>query len=264
MNESHISSHADLFFALREQLGPIYGSEDLCILLYALARREKPKVVVELGTGLGVTTSWIAAAMKENGFGTIYTFDNGSHFKRERIQNVTSSLSKPLSVITEGLESITYDEFLTRLFSVGEVETHVAFTEADIEKETVLSRLDDENIDWLFSDYSHGPGIVEKIVSAFLPYMSETSSIFLDSASTHIPSFLILERIIACLQDLKVPLTLRNFMTADELTSVLSLVGKSEITLRHLTEKRHRDQNSTAWIRFEPADVRPAGTEHFH
>ncbi len=55
--------------ALHNEIGLIYGGEDLAVLLYSLAKRECPKRVVELGTGLGVSSFWIAHALRENGFG---------------------------------------------------------------------------------------------------------------------------------------------------------------------------------------------------
>lgn len=37
--------------SLRESMGWVYGSEDLCVLLYSLVKRTRPRIVVELGTG---------------------------------------------------------------------------------------------------------------------------------------------------------------------------------------------------------------------
>jgi hypothetical protein len=72
--------HWEGLLKLREDLGPIYGSEDLCVLLYSLARRDKPRSIVEIGTGLGVCTCWIANALRENGFGRILSTDDGRDF----------------------------------------------------------------------------------------------------------------------------------------------------------------------------------------
>ncbi|CAE6698840.1 hypothetical protein CFBP6600_03740 [Xanthomonas arboricola pv. corylina] len=66
-----LGSSIEQLLRIREEIGWLYGSEDLCVLLYSLVKREKPAVVVELGTGLGVSTAWMAAAMKETGKGTL-------------------------------------------------------------------------------------------------------------------------------------------------------------------------------------------------
>lgn len=55
------------------------------MLLYTLARNIQPRVVVETGTCLGVSTIWIAAALRANGRGRIHTVDNYStHLDSER------------------------------------------------------------------------------------------------------------------------------------------------------------------------------------
>ena len=69
-----------LLAIMKSQIGPVYGSETLSMLLHVLALRERPLRVLELGTGLGTTTVWIAAAMAQAGQGEIVTIDNGSQF----------------------------------------------------------------------------------------------------------------------------------------------------------------------------------------
>src|SRR6266436_5037040 len=74
----------DSFALLKEyanRFGTFYGTEDFCIFLYGLAKMQRPKVILELGTGFGVTTFWLARAVVENGEGHIWTVDNGSHWQ---------------------------------------------------------------------------------------------------------------------------------------------------------------------------------------
>lgn len=61
--------------------GAVYGSEDQAQLFYALIKMQKPEVVLELGTALGVTSFWMAQAVKENGTGRVFTVDNGEAWK---------------------------------------------------------------------------------------------------------------------------------------------------------------------------------------
>lgn len=61
--------------------GAVYGSEDQAQLFYALIKMQKPEVVLELGTALGVTSFWMAQAVKENGSGRVFTVDNGEAWK---------------------------------------------------------------------------------------------------------------------------------------------------------------------------------------
>lgn len=46
------------------------------LLLYALVRLLRPRRVIEIGTALGHSTSWLAAALRDVGNGTLVTVDN--------------------------------------------------------------------------------------------------------------------------------------------------------------------------------------------
>ena len=49
-----------------DRVGAAYGSEDLALFLYALIKMQKPQCILELGTGDGAATVWMAQALKEN------------------------------------------------------------------------------------------------------------------------------------------------------------------------------------------------------
>lgn len=253
--------------ATRYQIGALHGSEDISVLLYSLVRRERPRVVVELGTGLGVSTVWIASAMKENGLGVIYTFDNGSHFEKESVKEFLRDLSGPIAPLSKIAQDGTYVEFVTALFELCDVQEHITLVndEIDIDSiDNIRSAIGPEPIDVIFSDYRHSPAMVEKIVAKFLPLMNETSSIFIDSASSHIPSFLTLERLVQQLNEQKLPKRLRLSMTDEEQTAARRVLETTNFKLVHLMEKLDRRQNSTSWIRLEPADLIPPVTTFFH
>lgn len=260
-----LSSKGDFFLLLREVLGELYGSEDICLLLYTLAKREKVEVAVELGTGMGVTSAWIAAAMRENGFGKIFTYDNGSHYHdHAHVKEVLASLDGPLRGLASLSQSADYASFLQGLFDQADVAQHIAFHQTEIGRPPVLEDLHGKSIDLLFSDFDHSPMMVQKIIGAFLPYMSPTSSIFVDSASTHLPSFYALNNMVSLLQDMRLPKSIAELLSHDEMLAALNLIGRSKFTLTHLVEKRDRAQNSTAWIRIEPVDILPPTSEFFH
>jgi len=59
------------FTALKDQYMPIdrpFGN-----LLYTLIRAARPATVVEFGTSFGISTIYMAAALKDNGHGTVVT-----------------------------------------------------------------------------------------------------------------------------------------------------------------------------------------------
>ncbi|MBW8773975.1 MAG: class I SAM-dependent methyltransferase [Stenotrophomonas sp.] len=86
---------------IRERMGWLYGSEDLCVLLYSLVKRARPQRVVELGTGFGVSTAWIAAALKENETGVLHSYDNGSHYASDPARRFLAELEGPLRTLIE-------------------------------------------------------------------------------------------------------------------------------------------------------------------
>lgn len=55
---------------------PASLSPEAGLLVHSLIRNLRPRVVVEVGSFLSVSTHWIAAALKENGLGVIHCFDD--------------------------------------------------------------------------------------------------------------------------------------------------------------------------------------------
>lgn len=261
-----LGSSIEQLLRIREEIGWLYGSEDLCVLLYSLVKREKPAVVVELGTGLGVSTAWMAAAMKEMGKGTLHTYDNGSHYISEPSQKFLSGLTEPLASfarLEEGLDG--FNAFIHSLMKWVGVEEHVVIHRDDISMKKVVS--DDAfqaGVDMVFSDFNHSPESIQALLSAFLPVMRETSSVFIDSASTHRLSYLALERIVEHLNQGRLPAGLAKGLNEDQIQHVEGKVRRSSFRLMHLIETHDRAQNSTAWLRIEPIDIQAAGATFFH
>jgi hypothetical protein len=249
---------------LRYKLGPIYGSEDLCVLLYSLVKRQKPRVVVELGTGFGVTTAWIAAAMAENGFGTIYTVDNGACFGADRVRHKLDRLEGGLAPLSDALSA---QEFYARIFECAGVARHVRAIEGNIEL-TDLGWLDAHvdpdgkgiPIDVLFSDFKHSVQIICQILASFLPRMAGNASIFIDSASTKMVSYYMLEHLMKMLDNKLVPVEVLDMASsAAQREQLLRILQNSVFRLTHLIEHQQRAQNSTAWLSMTRPSLVPAG-----
>ncbi|PPU94881.1 class I SAM-dependent methyltransferase [Xanthomonas albilineans] len=261
-----LGSSIEQLLRIREEMGWLYGSEDLCVLLYSLVKREKPAMVVELGTGLGVSTAWIAAAMKEAGRGVLHTYDNGSHYISEPSKKFLSGLSEPLNSfanLRDGLDG--FNAFIGSLLSWVGAEEHVVVHLGDIAMGEVAS--DDafqSGVDMVFSDFNHSPESIQALLGAFLPVMRETSSIFIDSASTHRLSYLALEKIVEHLNQGRLPAGLTKGLDELGVQHLETRVRRSSFRLMHLTETSDRAQNSTAWVRIEPIDIQAAGVKFFH
>ena len=263
-----IESRIDFLLRLRREIGPRFGSEDLCILLYSLVKRERPAVVVELGTGYGVTATWIAAAMRENGSGRLLTFDNGSAFMQPRTQEFLSKLTGSLAELATAAQISSFAQYLEIMFRRADVDAHVTFAqrEFDVRNLSWLEQmLAGSRIDMLFSDFDHAPQTIATLLGQCLPLMHHTSSVFIDSASTHLPAFLTLERLVEQLNRRQLPKCIADQLSDSQRMSVKELMAGSTFKLMHLLENVRRKQNSTAWLRIEPVDlVPPPVTDFLH
>lgn len=250
--------------ALRDAMGWIYGSEDLCVLLYSLVKRARPRTVIELGTGFGVTAAWMGIALRESGLGLIHTYDNGSHFCSAPGQRFVEALEGPLaeSILEPGQG---YLDFLGRVFSWAGVEDQVRAHVQDIcVLEIARAPEFDEGVDILFSDFSHSQESIQALLGAFIPRMSDSASIFIDSASTQRLSYLTLESLICALNQNKIPRALIHGRNEEDSVKLVARIQRSRFRLMHLVEARERAQNSTAWISIEPVDVIPTSAPFLH
>lgn len=249
---------------LRYKLGPIYGSDDLCVLLYSLVKRQKPRVVVELGTGFGVTTAWIAAAMAENGFGTIYTVDNGANFENARTRHKFDRLDGVLAPLSSMMNA---QGFFAEIFKCAGVSQHVrtiersidlanlAWLDAEINKDTEHAL-----IDVVFSDFNHSVQTICRILASFLPRMADNASIFIDSASTKMVSYYMLEHLMKMLDNNKVPIEVLEMASSTaQREQLANILHTSVFKLTHLIERQERAQNSTAWLSITRPSLLPAG-----
>jgi hypothetical protein len=260
----HIRQSIDYLLAIRDQLGPVYGSEDLCMLLYNMVRREQPQVVVELGTGLGVTTAWIASALKEIGAGCIYTFDNGSHFEDASVKTFLSQLTGNLHDLARLSETGSYEACMAWIFHRVDVTDRIKLVKSDIDfsAQAVETFTQGQKIDLLFSDFNHAPKTIIPLLGGYLAHMNTTSSMYIDSASTYLPSYWMLEKLVQMLNAKRIPATLRHGLSNEQSAALHNLVDQCSFQLVHLAEKAPRSQNSTAWIRISPDDLFPAHATH--
>ena len=217
-------------------VGEYYGTEYFSYLLYSLVRMERPKTVVELGTGLGATSCMIGQALKENKKGNLWTIDNGEDWK---------VLSQAL-----GYTNPSHQDFFHKLLKELNLEKIVKFKNVTLTNESFFNP--GKPIDMIFCDAhdNSAQGCIT-LLKYYLPLMSDYSSIFIDRSSTINHAHLMLEQLISYLQQGKIPACLRS--------KNLKSIAHLKFTLVHLAEtkeaKKNRQQNSTAWIKIEPADV---------
>lgn len=225
-----------------DKIGQIYGTEDFSIYLYSLIKMSKPKKIVELGTGLGSVMLWSALALEENrDEGLIYTVDNGSDW--DHLKQAKGSMG---DMFRE-----QYSEYVNNLIDNFKLSSYINFINSDIAIHDLPN-----DIDILFSDFSHGPVQVLSIINQVLPKLSDTSILMFDSASTYYPSYLVLREIVEILNKGQIPASFNKY---DELSKK---VNRCTFELRHVIENKSRDQNSTACIHIQPRDIFPSSLTH--
>jgi hypothetical protein len=236
----------DLYRYTRE-VGGLYGTEDFSVFLYSIVKMHRPARVLELGTGTGVSTFWIARALQENGGGSLLTIDDGSHWRGLR--------EEPPLQAYGSRDHATQAAFIAamaeRLGLAGRFELLTAKLPPYPSFEPGVT------IDMLFSDFRHDPAGILGLLQHFLPILSDTASVFIDSASTAFASYLLLERLVELFNAGQVPRELVKGLSPAKAAAVADAVRSRRFTLVHLTEARDRDQNSTAWLKIEPVDILP-------
>lgn len=238
--------------AFSDRIGPVYGTEDWPLFLYALVKMQAPLNVVELGTGLGATALWVAQAMKEIGAGRIWTIDSG--------QDWPEILGHSPELFTPEQRTLDFAGYMAGLIERFGLEEQLEFIERAMPPYPAMG----QKLDLLFSDFRHGPNDILAILGHFLPQMAASSSVFIDSASTSFPSYALLELLVTQLNAGKVPLMLLATTPADQQEALREQVRGSRYTLMHLVERKARLQNSTAWLKIEPVDLRPYPAAPFH
>jgi len=224
-----------------DSVGTIYGTEDFSIYLYSLIKMSKPKKIVELGTGLGCVMLWSALALEENKEGVVYTVDNGSDWSH--LKQAKGSMG---SMFHE-----QYSEYVNNLIDNFNLTSYIKFINSDI----AISDLPND-IDILFSDFSHGPLQVLSLINQILPKLSDSSILMFDSASTYYPSYLALKDAVNMLNNKQIPYSFQNSET------LMKKVNTCSFELRHIIENKCRDQNSTACIHIQPRDIFPCPLNH--
>jgi Methyltransferase domain len=241
---------------LIDVVGPVFGTERFSLFLYSLVRLQAPRIIVELGTGLGASAFSMALAAKHNGVGHVWTVDDLELFKRDEpvIAQALSRLQREWLALA-GLRG--GEQYLTEVARVLDVHEYITFVheKIDLSDPTHFDSypFSNETIDLLFTDFKHGLDDILRILGHFLPRMSPASSIFIDSASTFWPSYLLLEQLVAQLNAGKVPSALQERSTAD----LRALNANRRIVLVHITEAGKRSQNGAAWLKLEPIDLLP-------
>ena len=235
-----------------ERIGPVYGTEDWSVFLYALVKMQAPQTAVELGTGLGATALWVAQAMKEVGAGKLWPIDSG--------QDRAGILGHSPDLFTPHQRTLNFAGCMDELIAQFGLQQHLELIGRTMPPYPVLG----QKLDLLFSDFRHGPNDILEILGHFLPRMADSSSVFIDSASASFPSYAMLELLVGQLNAGKLPAMLLRATPVDQHEALWQQVRSSRYTPMHMVERKARAQNNMAWLKIEPVDLRPYPAAPLH
>ena len=245
---------ADLL-QLTDVIGEVFGTEDLCLLLFSLVRMHAPEVIVELGTGYGTSAFWMALAADINDQGHVWTVDDLSQVDGYS-RLLAKKRSRLVGTVWEGVSGTSGAECMEAIRTTLGLDTRLMFLHRrmDLSDPSHFDGYDFPTpVDLLFSDFNHGPSAILDILGHFLPRMSAASSILIDGASTSWPSYLLLEHLVEQLNRGMIPALLQDRCSKD----LRVVLDGRRIVLVHLTKTQKQVKNSTAWLKVEPNDLQP-------
>jgi hypothetical protein len=246
--------------------GPSYGTESFAPFLHSLIRMERPKTLVEFGTGYGVSALWMALALQANGDGHLWTFDDGSHFPQDRLQLIAATLRREMSLAASANEIESLHSYLKWIAKNLGLADRITFVPAHLKDGAAIETLRGapgfaHPIDLFFSDYeSSAPGLY-LMLGELLPYIADQGSIFLDSVSTYYDTFVALERLVMQLNEQRIPNLIGRNSNPEQIALLRHTLETNELRLLHLLEPGKAKQNSRAWLRKVPVDLIPFSPE---
>jgi predicted O-methyltransferase YrrM len=255
----------DLIARWNRLVGETYCSDDKAFLFYSLIKIHRPARILEIGTGVGVCSLFMAQAVKENGEGRVYTVDNGADWA-EFYPTYWTDRIKPDETFGPLLDPDFFD-FMRKLAARVEVADHISFVKGelsladaeplDASASPALAEALAGPIDFVFCDIDHRPLACLGTLAKFLPLLSPSASIFIDAAPTQLTSHLTLVETVRQLNAGKVPAYFLVGADEQRAAALRDRVQSSCFQLVPIVERRERDGNSVAWIRVEPANVFP-------
>lgn len=236
---------AERFAALKEytdRTGEYYGTVDRCVMLYSLIKMHRPKHVYEIGTGLAGSALWMAAALAEIGEGRLYVTDGGFDWGEKKWKLLRPEEIRP-----------THAEFFNALVDRFGLSEFVEFRAGRFPPFPEFA----PEYDFVFSDYRHGFEDLLEVLAHFLPRMSRTSSLFIDSVPSLSGSYLMLRELMRMFERGKIPELLFQKIAPEHFERLCLFVQASEFQFIPLVEAQRRSQNAMAWLRIQPADLMP-------
>lgn len=246
-----------------EKISPaldLFGTLPFARFIHSLIRKQRPRTVVELGTGCGLCTFWIALALRENESGHLWTVDDYSlptSLLDSRLVFASLAALRFVEFNCEQQNRIAADPgaLVAALHARLELEREISLLRETIDLASDLPAAAlqvNAPIDILFSDFRHDPDTVRVLLARALPRMAEDASVFIDSASTHPPTLDLMESLVADFNEQRLP---EWFGPAD--AQLRDFIQHHRFKLTHLLRDIPGHQSSTSWLKIERRDPTP-------
>ena len=112
-------------------LGAAFGTAAFAKLLHSLVLMERPRTVVELGSGLGTSALWMALATEMNGYGHVYAVDDLDLLRRH---NALATVIDALEQSGFGrIEATTPEVYFRQVTSAVGLQSRLTMLERHIE-----------------------------------------------------------------------------------------------------------------------------------
>jgi len=192
---------------------------------------------------------------KLNGFGHVWTFDDRRLFDLHpaMLPEIASQISLEWSTELR-FDAATYFSTMSGELGIGSYLSCIPGTIALDGLGRADPAIDDgQNLDLVFIDYDCEPLTVLEILGRFLPSLSGTGSLIINSTPASMHAYLLIERVVEALNSCRIPKSLRLYGDVD----LEVMMQTRRIRLMHLANWNETTGNDTAWLKVEPLDVAP-------
>ncbi len=253
----------------REIAGEFYGTYDTSLLLHVLVSMQKPKRILELGTGFGVSTLALGLACQQYG-GSVRSIDDGRDWpmtyasllegKELILSRVQSpAFRKAMELTLNSTELPDYHEWLRAMAAAMNLDKVIHFDKSSLklsgtqmfEEEVIPST---SRYDFVFVDCGHHPHYPLTMLAQCLVRCSSNASIFFDTWSTFYPTYAAMKSIVDGLN--------RGKLTPGLLEvggrTLQSKVLTHDFQLVPLVTVGNRPENGLLWLRIAPEGPFPS------
>jgi hypothetical protein len=211
-----------------------YGTGGFSFYMYGLIKMIKPKIVLELGTGVGTTCFLAAHGCKENGVGKVITVDNG---------------------IDESQSKFNLDVDFNSLKTKFELDNFLELRNIKLDLNNLNELCDIDEVSILFNDISCAPHHFLTILKWLLPRVKNECYFIIDRGATFWPNYCVVELVIPQLNQGKVPKILSELINnTDEFEK---LIKKYKFSIQHVIKSvdENDSQDSFTIVKIEDNDV---------